>query len=95
MYTFTDLETLLITCLPALTALCGIITAVSVIVKELKGLKDNESIKAERDELKKTNEQLVAECRALKKQTALLISNISKVNYNDMSEVKDDKDLQV
>lgn len=95
MITLTEIETLLITCLPALTSLIGVITAVVSIINKLNTLKDNELIKTERDELKKANEKLISECRAIKKQTSLLIQNLSKINYNDMGEVKDDKDLQV
>lgn len=95
MIYLTELETLLITCLPALTAIVSIITAVKVIINSLATLKDNKEIKAERDALVEQNRVLVAECKKMTKQTALLIQKASRVVYEDLNEVKNDEDLQV
>ena len=95
MIYLTELETILITCLPALTSIVSIITAVKVIINSLATLKDNKEIKAERDALVEQNRVLVAECKKMTKQTALLIQKASHIVYEDLSEVKNDKDLQV
>lgn len=73
MIYLTELETLLITCLPALTSIASIIAAVTTIVKSLNKLKDNEELKAERDALAEQNKKVIDECKAMKKQVALYI----------------------
>lgn len=95
MVYLTELETILITCLPALTSIVSIITAVKVIINSLSKLKENEEIKAERDALVEQNRILVAQCKKMTKQAALLIQKVSRVVYEDLSEVKNDEDLQV
>ena len=95
MITLTEIETILIACLPALTSIVSILTAVTTIIKSLNKLKDNEELKAERDALAEQNKKVLAECKVMKKQIALYIEKASKIAYNDMTEVKDDKDLQV
>lgn len=95
MIYLTELETILITCLPALTAIVSIITAVKVIINSLATLKENQEIKAERDALVEQNRVLVAECKKMTKQTALLIQKACHIVYEDLSEVKNDKELQV
>lgn len=94
MITLTEIETILITCLPALTAILSIVTAVSTIIKSLNKLKDNESLKQERDALAEQNKKVLAECKAMKKQIALYIEKATRVTYEDLTEVHNDKDLQ-
>lgn len=95
MIYLTELETILITCLPALTSIISIITAVKTVIKSLSQLKENQEIKAERDALVEQNKVLVSECRQMRKQTALLIEKVAHVVYEDLSEVRNDKALQV
>ena len=57
MITLTELETILIACLPSLTAIVSIVTAVSTIIKSLNKLKDNEALKQERDALLEQNKK--------------------------------------
>lgn len=95
MITLTALETILITCLPALTSILSILSAVVAIIKSLNKLKDNEQLKLERDALKEQTEKVLAECRLMKKQIALYIEKTGKVVYNNITEVQNDKDLQV
>ncbi len=95
MIYLTQLETILITCIPSLASILSIFAAVVSIFKSLNRLKDNEEIKAERDALKAQNEGLLAECRKMRKQTALLVQKVTHVVYNDLSEVQNDKELQV
>lgn len=95
MISLTELETLLITCLPAITAIGSILAATSTISKSLRELKDNEEIKKERDELRVQNKQYMKEIKTIKKQNALMIEYLGKVAYKDMSEVKNDEDLQI
>lgn len=95
MIYLTELETILITCLPALTSIISIITAVKTVLNSLSQLKDNKELKAERDALVEQNKVLVAECRKMRKQTSLLIQKVSHIVYEDLTEVKDDQELQV
>lgn len=95
MIYLTQLETILITCIPSLASILSIFVAVISIFKSLAKLKDNEEIKAERDALRAQNERLVAECRAMRKQASLLVQKVTHVVYNDLSEVQNDKELQV
>lgn len=95
MITLTEIEAILIACLPALTAIVSIITAVKTIINSLNKLKENESLKQERDALLEQNKKVIAECKAMKKQIALYIEKASHIIYNDMTEVQNDKDLQV
>ena len=95
MITLTEIEAILIACLPALTAIVSIVSAVKTIIKSLDKLKENESLKQERDALLEQNKKVVAECRAMKKQIALYIEKATHVVYKDLSEVQDDKELQV
>lgn len=91
----TQLESILIACLPALTAIIGIITACSKIISVLNSLKDNEALKAERDQLKEANKQLINQTKVLQKELSLLIEKATHIKYSDMSEVKNDEDLQI
>jgi uncharacterized protein YybS (DUF2232 family) len=91
----TQLESILIACLPAITSIMGIVIACSKIIKTLSALKDNEAIKKERDELKESNKQLIAQGNQLKKELSLLIEKVTHIKYSDMSEVRNDKDLQI
>ena len=95
MITLTEIEAILIACLPALTAIVSIVSAVKTIIKSLDKLKENESLKQERDALLEQNKKVLAECRAMKKQIALYIEKATHVVYKDLSEVQDDKELQV
>lgn len=95
MIYLTEIETLLIACLPALTSIVSIITAVATVIKSLNKLKDNELLKQERDQLAEQNKRVLAECKAMRKQIALYIQKASHVVYNDLSEVQNDKELQV
>lgn len=95
MIALTEIETLLITCLPALTSIGSILAATVTIFKALNKLKDNEEVRKERDELREQNKQFMAELKSLRKQTSLFIETASKVVYKDISEVKNDKDLQI
>lgn len=95
MFTLSPLETILVTCLPAGTSIICIITATWTIIKNLCKLKENEEIKLERDALMDTNKKMMSEIRTMKKQIAMLIEKSSKVVYNDLSEVQNDKTLQI
>lgn len=86
---------LLVTALPSLTAIISIIFAVVEVLKSLNKLKDNEALKTERDALVEQNKVLVSECKKMRKQVALLIQKAVHIQYNDMTEVKNDKDLQI
>lgn len=93
--TFTEIEALLIACLPALTSVISIITAVLTVLKNLNSLKDNEKLKAERDAVAEQNKILLSEMRKQRKQIALYIEKAVKIHYNDMTEVQNDEDLQI
>ena len=95
MITLTEFETILIACLPALTSILSIVSAVVAIFKALNKLKDNENLKAERDALVEQNKVLLSEMRKQKKQITLLVEKVTKIAYKDMTEVQNDKDLQV
>lgn len=95
MITLTEIEAILITCLPALTAIVSIVTAVKTIINSLNKLKENESLKQERDALVEQNRKVLAECRAMKKQIALYIEKATHIVYKDLSEVQDDKEIQI
>lgn len=91
----TEIEAVIVTCLPALTAVITIIASVKSVLKSLNKLKDNEALKAERDALAEQNKKILREMRAQKRQVALLIEKAVKIKYNDLDEVKNDEDLQV
>lgn len=91
----TELEMLLITALPSLTAILSIIFAVVEVLKSLGRLKDNEALKAERDALAEQNKVIIEECKKMRKQVALFIQKAVHIEYKDMTEVKNDTDLQV
>lgn len=93
--TLTELEMILITALPSLTAIISIVFAVFEVIRSLNKLKDNEALKKERDELAEQNKVLIAECRKMRKQVALLIQKAVHIKYEDLTEVKDDEDLQI
>ena len=95
MITLTEIEAILIACLPALTAIVSIVSAVKTIIKSLDKLKENESLKQERDALLEQNKKVLAECRAMKKQIALYIEKASHIVYKDLSEVQNDKEIQI
>ena len=95
MIYLTELETLLIACLPALTSIISIITAVVTIIKSLNKLKDNEALKQERDALVEQNKVLVSEIKKSQKMLSLFIEKAAHIVYADLSEVQNDKDLQV
>lgn len=93
-----EIETLLIAALPAITSVAAIISVAIKIVKDFASLKsicqDNAEIKAERDALKEANSQLLTEMKRQCKSTQLLIEKFTRVAYKDLSEVKDDSELQ-
>lgn len=95
MITITELETILITCLPALTSIMAVITAVATIIKSLNKLKDNEELKQERDVLRDQNKVLLSEIKKSQKMLSLLIEKAANIVYADLSEVQNDEDLQV
>lgn len=95
MITLTEIETILIACLPALTSIVSILTAVTTIIKSLNKLKDNEELKAERDALAEQNRILMKEMKKQQKLFKLLIQKTCKVHYEDLDEVKDDEELQI
>lgn len=95
MITLTEFETILIACLPALTSILSIVSAVAAIFKALNKLKDNENLKVERNSLYEQNKLLASECRKMRKQMAYHIEKTSHVVYKDITEVQNDKDLQV
>lgn len=95
MITLTELETILITCLPALTSIAAVITAVATIIKSLNKLKDNEELKQERDVLREQNKALLSEIKKSQKMLSLLIEKEAHIAYADLSEVQNDEDLQV
>lgn len=95
MIYLTEIETILITCLPALTSIISIVSAVITIIKSLNKLKDNESLKQERDALAEQNKKVLAECKAMRKQVALYIQKATHIVYKDMTEVQNDEELQV
>ena len=91
---FTVIEAAFIAALPTVSAVIAIITTAIKIKKDFDSLKDNESLKAERDALAEQNKVLLAEVKKQNKLTKLYIEKVAKVAFNDMSEVKDDKELQ-
>lgn len=93
--TLTEFEAILISCLPALTAVIANFSMLVTFIKSLAKLKDNEEVKKERDALVEQNKATLAECRKLRKQMALYIEKAVKVHYKDMTEVQNDKDLQI
>lgn len=93
--TLTELEAILISCLPALTSVIANFSLLITFIKALNKLKDNEEIKKERDELVKQNKALLNECKKMRKQMALYIEKAVKIHYEDMTEVQNDKDLQI
>lgn len=95
MITLTELETILITCLPALTSIAAVITAVAAIIKSLNKLKDNEELKQERDVLREQNKLLLSEIKKSQKILSLFIEKTANIVYADLSEVQNDEDLQV
>ena len=103
--TITEIEAILIACMPALTSILAVISAVLGFLNKFKKLaesiKENESLKAERDALKEevrlSNEALKNagnELRKTRKQIQFAVENISKIKYEDMTGVKNDEDLQ-
>lgn len=92
---FTEIEAILIACLPALTSVISIITAVSSVLKSLNSLKDNEKLKAERDAIAEQNKNLLSEMRKQRKLMALYIEKAVKIHYDDITEVRNDEDLQI
>lgn len=95
MITLTELETILITCLPALTSIMAVITAVATIIKSLNKLKDNEELKQERNALREQNKVLLSEIKKSQKMLSLFIEKEAHIAYADLSEVQNDEDLQV
>ena len=95
MITLTELETILITCLPALTSIAAVITAVATIIKSLNKLKDNEELKQERNALREQNKVLLSEIKKSQKMLSLFIEKEAHIAYADLSEVQNDEDLQV
>lgn len=94
MTLFTNLETLLVSLLPAITAIATIITAYVKIKQSLGQLKENESLKQERDALIEQNKVATAELRQTKKMIALYLEKATHIALKDMSEVKNDTELQ-
>lgn len=95
MLELTEIEALLIACLPAITSIISIISAAIAIIKNLNKLKDNKNLKAERDALAEQNQVLLAEVRKQKKLIALYIEKVVKIKYGDLTEVQNDEDLKV
>ena len=91
---FTVIEAAIIAAIPTITAVGAIITAVVKFIKSLNQLKDNEELKAERDALAEQNKALLSEVKRQNKLTKLFIEKASRVAFKDMSEVKNDKELQ-
>lgn len=93
-----EIETLIIAALPAITSVVASISVAIKVIKDFAALKniceDNAEIKAERDALKEANTQLLTEMKKQCKTTQLLIEKVTKVAYKDLSEVKDDSELQ-
>lgn len=94
MINLTELETILITCMPAIVSVITSLSSVITFLKSLKKLKDNEELKAERDALVEQNKVLLTEMKKQQKLVKLLIQKTCKVHYEDLSEVKNDKELQ-
>lgn len=95
MINLTELETILITCLPAIVSVITSLSAVFTFLKSLTKLKENEELKAERDALAEQNRILMKEMKKQQKLFKLLIQKTCKVHYEDLSEVKDDEELQI
>ena len=95
MLELTEIEALLIACLPAITSIISIISAAIAIIKNLNKLKDNKNLKAERDALVEQNQILLSEVRKQKKLIALYIEKVVKIKYGDLTEVQNDEDLKV
>lgn len=94
MIELTFLETLVVALLPSVTAIATIITALVKIVKSLGRLKENESLKQERDALIEQNRVATQELKQTRKMIALYLEKASHIVFKDMSEVKNDEDLQ-
>lgn len=95
MLELTQIEALLIACLPALTSIIGIVSAAVAIIKNLNSLKDNKELKAERDAIAEQNKILLSELNKQKKLISLFIEKVVKIKYNDMTEVQNDEDLKI
>lgn len=95
MINFTELEMILIACLPALTSIITSLSTLISVFKSLSQLKNNAEIKAERDKLVEQNKILAAECKKMRKQVALLIEKVTHIVYKDLTEVKNDEELQI
>lgn len=78
----------LIAAIPSLTILFGFIITVLTVVKKVKDLTTSN------DEVKKAYNAVQDEYRKLRKTIALAIQKQVKIDYNSLSEVKNDKDLQ-
>lgn len=91
---FTVIEAAIIAAIPTITAVCAIITAIAKFIKSLDQLKENESLKAERDALYDQNKQLIKEIKKQNKLTKLYIEKATRIAFKDLSEVKDDEELQ-
>lgn len=89
-----ELQTILITCLPALTSILAIISAVAPIFKAFKNLRKDIADKTENEELKAELKAAIKECKQLKKVYRLAIQREAKVCYKDLTEVMKDEDLQ-
>lgn len=90
-----QIETIVIACLPALTSILSIVIAVAKVIKSLNALKDNEALKKERDDVVAQNKVLLTELRKQKKFMALYIEKACKIKYEDLTEVTNDEELKI
>lgn len=88
------LETILIACLPSLTSILAIITAVTPVLKMFNKLREDVASKVENESLKQELRQTIEEVKQMKKIYKLAIEKSTKVRYQDLTEVKEDEDLQ-
>lgn len=94
MIDLTQVEAILIAIIPALTAVGSII---AVAVKIFTSFADLKKSVADNTENKELREQLLAtqtEMRKLQKLYALAIEKQVKIKYSDMTEVRNDEEIQ-
>lgn len=92
---FSEIEALVIACVPAITAIVSIISIFLKIVKDWKSFKEEFKTNTDYKDLRDQLNSSIEENRKLKAVMAKTIEEIGKVKYEDRTDVKNNKDLQV
>lgn len=95
MITLTTVETIVITYLPTIVSIISIFSALSIFINKFKTLATKKEIDDEKEALREQNKMILEEFRRCKKFISLYIEKTAKIKYKDMTEVKDDEDLQI